>query len=164
MKTISLIAAMFLTAAFAGPAAEAGRIPFNGTIEASEINQFFGDPPFGFIVNAGGTATTTQLGQFTVAYSFVVLFIETVPNTAPGASCYIAAAANGDTIQTVSTGEPFNTPDPDVISIVETHTITGGSGRYAGAKGSFTLNRSLNLVTGATTGSFNGTIIVRGNQ
>ena len=42
-----------------GPAAEAGRIPFNGTMEASETYQLFGDPPFMFFVNAGGTATTT---------------------------------------------------------------------------------------------------------
>ena len=69
MKKIGLIAAMFLTVVLSGPAAEAGRIPFNGTMEASETYQLFGDPPFMFFVNAGGTATTTQLGQFTLVYT-----------------------------------------------------------------------------------------------
>src|SRR2546430_15518687 len=57
------------TVVLSGPAAEAGRIPFNGTMEASETYQLFGDPPFMFFVNAGGTATTTQLGQFTLVYT-----------------------------------------------------------------------------------------------
>jgi hypothetical protein len=74
MKTISLIAAMFLTAALSGPAAEAGRIPFDGTIEGSEIHHLFGVPPFMFYVNGSGTATATQLGPFTLVYAGMVDF------------------------------------------------------------------------------------------
>jgi hypothetical protein len=158
MKTKSLIAAMFLTAAVSGPAAEAGRIPFNGTMEASETYQLFGDPPFGFFVNAGGTATTTQLGQFTLLYT-VLADLNSPTGEGFGRAWFIAA--NGDSIFASSTAVSGPTPDPDVFFIVETYTITGGRGRYADAKGSFTLNRSVNVVTGATTGSFNGTIIVR---
>jgi hypothetical protein len=154
MKTISLILAMFLTVAFSGPAAEAGRIPFNGTLEASETVQIFGDPPL-FSVLGSGTATSTQLGQFTLLYTFIAL--NSQPKTT-GASNFIAA--NGvDIIYTyISSGLATPTADPDVVSIVEMHTITGGTGRYANAKGSFTVNRLSNVVTGATTGSFNGTI------
>jgi hypothetical protein len=159
MKTKSLIAAMLLTAAVSGPAAEARRIPFNGTIEATETVQIFGDPPL-FSVLGSGTATTTQLGQFTLLYTFIALESQEV---AIGASNYIAA--NGiDIIYTYATGVGSPTPDPDVVSVAETHTISGGTGRYAGARGSFTLNRLVNVVTGATSGSFNGTIIVRGNH
>jgi len=160
MKTIILMTAMFLTVALSGSAAEAGRIPFNGTIEASESVQIFGDPPL-FSVLGSGTATTTQLGQFTMLYTLIALESQEV---AIGASNYIAA--NGvDIIYTyISSGVATPTGDPDVVSIVETETITGGTGRYADARGSFTLNRLANVVTGATTGSFNGTIILRGNH
>jgi len=159
MKTISLIAAMLLTAAVSGPAAEARRIPFNGTIEASESYQLFGDPPLGFFVNAGGTATTSQLGQFTVFYTAMVDF---ATGDAPGVTRFIDA--NGDSIFTCFWGHGSDTQDPDVKSVVETETITGGTGRYADAKGSFTVNRLVNIATGATSGSFNGSIIVRGTH
>ncbi len=62
---------MFLTAAHSGPAAEAGRIPLNGNIQANENYQVFGDPPFMVFVNTGGTADTT-LGPFTLAVTAIV--------------------------------------------------------------------------------------------
>jgi hypothetical protein len=158
MKTMSLLAVMFLTAALSGPAAEAGKIPFNGTIEANESHPLFGAPPFMFYVNGGGTLSTTQLGQFTVAYVGMVTFASRAGNGG-----YRIIAANGDTIFTYSWGQATVTADPDVVSIVETNTITGGTGLYEDAKGSFTVNRLANRTTGATSGSFDGSIIVRGN-
>ena len=158
MKTISLLAAMFLTAALSGPAAEAGRIPFVGTIAATESHPLFGTPPFMFYVNGGGTATTTQLGQFTLVYAAMVDFASRFGN---GGTRFIAA--DGDTIFTCVSGQASDTADPDVVSIVETNTIIGGTGRYADAKGSFTVNRLANRITGATSGSFDGSIIVPGN-
>jgi hypothetical protein len=160
MKTISLIAAMFLTAALSGPAAEAGRIPFKGTIQANESMQIFGDPPL-FSVLGSGTATTTQLGQFTVIYTFIAsLSALESGEMAIGASNFIAADG---IIYTYSTGMGTPTSNPDVTSVVERHTIAGGTGRYANAKGSFTLTRLVNDATGVSSGSFNGSIIVRGN-
>jgi hypothetical protein len=41
---------------------------------------------------------------------------------------------------------------------METATITGGTGRFAGATGSFTTERLFDTVTLTTTGSFEGTI------
>ncbi len=149
---------MFLTAALAGPAAEAGRIAFNGTIAGSESHQLFGAPPFMFYVNGSGTATTTQLGQFTLVYAGMVDFATSGGN---GVTRFIAA--NGDTIFTCFWGQGSATADPNVVSIVETNDIIGGTGRYADAKGSFTVNRLANRITGATSGSFDGSIIVRGN-
>jgi hypothetical protein len=49
-------------------------------------------------------------------------------------------------------------PEPGVLSITEIATITGGTGRFAGATGSFTIERVLTDATGVSSGSFNGTI------
>ena len=159
MKTLSLVAALFLTAALSGPAAEAGKIPFNGTIEQIESHPLFGTPPFMFYVNGGGTATTTQLGQFTVVHAAMVDIA-----SRGGNGVYRFIAANGDTIFTSGMGQATVTPDPDIVSIVETNTITGGTGLYADAKGSVTVNRLANRTTGVSSGSFDGDIILRGNQ
>ena len=146
---------MFLTAALSGPAAEAARIHFDGTIEANESHQLFGVPPFMFYVNGGGTATATQLGQFTLVYAGMVDFATRGGN---GVTRFIAA--NGDTIFTCFGGQASATGDPDVGSIVETNTITGGTGLYAEAKGSFTVIRLANRITGATSGTFHGSILL----
>ena len=47
---------------------------------------------------------------------------------------------------------------PGVFSIVETATITGGTGRFTGATGSLVVERSVDLNTLFTTGSFEGVI------
>ena len=117
---------MFLTVAFSGPAADAGRIPFNGTLEASENFRLLGDPPFLFYVDGAGTATIAQLGQFTVVYTFMVAFSDISPDATPGRARFIAA--NGDNIFTTATGTTILTADPNVSNIVETHTHYGRDG------------------------------------
>ena len=67
-------------------------------------------------------------------------------------------AANGDSIFTEIVGQAEPTGTPGVNHIVEINTITGGTGRFAGATGSFTLERLIDLTTGVTSGSFKGTI------
>jgi hypothetical protein len=47
---------------------------------------------------------------------------------------------------------------PDLISIMETYTITGGTGRFAGAQGTFIVERLASPVTFMTSGSFLGSI------
>ena len=134
---------------------------FNGTLTASENMQIFGDPPL-FSVIGSGAATTTQLGQFTVIYTFIAsLSALESGEMAIGASNFIAADG---IIYTYSTGMGSPSGNPDVTSVVERHTIAGGTGRYAHAKGSFTLNRLVNDATGVSNGSFHGFIILRNNH
>jgi hypothetical protein len=47
---------------------------------------------------------------------------------------------------------------PGFAQITEHNTITGGTGRFAGAQGSFIVERLVELATGLTSGSFQGAI------
>ena len=83
--------------------------------------------------------------------------MNTVARTLTGS--YEFTAANGDTLIADFTGQSGPTlENPRVLLSVETATITGGTGRFAGATGSFTVERLLNLDTFLTTVSFEGTI------
>jgi hypothetical protein len=66
-------------------------------------------------------------------------------------------AANGDTL-TASVDGQATPAGPGVLSIVEVYTITGGTGRFAGATGTFTLESILNQATGVSSGTFSGAI------
>ena len=110
-----------------------------------------GTPPF-LSVSLEGTGNATHLGRFTVDIPHVV---NTTNRTSTGT--YTFTAANGDTLTAGFTGQATLTA-PGVLSVVETATITGGTGRFADATGSFSVERMFNQVTGVTTGSFEGTI------
>jgi hypothetical protein len=157
MKTISLIAATFLTVALSSPAVNAGRVSFNGTWEANEVSTPFGDPSIGFFSNGEGTLTSTELGPLAL-YLTVLVDLD-----GHGVGRARLIDANGDSIFTCATGQAVPvTEDPPVFHITETDIVTGGTGRYAGARGSFSVDRTIDLSTGDSSGTFNGVIIVRG--
>jgi len=166
IKRISLMTAIFLTVALVSSAVEAGVIRINGTFAGSEIGTPFPDPAEGSYANGSVTSSDTQLGPFTLFYSLVVdfAFLGTPPG-APGASQMVVGdAANGDSILTCFFGNPGNPPlcDNGDLHVGSTHTIVGGTGRYAGARGRYTLDQCVNLETGETSGTISGTIVVRG--
>ena len=159
IKRISLMAAIFLTVALVSSAVEAGVIRINGTIAGSESDAPFPDPAEGFYVNGSVTSTDTELGPFTMFYSAPVEFAFLgMPNT--GGSRLIDA--NGDSILTWSLANTAGSCANGDLYVVSRDTIVGGTGRYAGARGSFTTDRCVNLVTGETSGTISGTIVVRG--
>jgi hypothetical protein len=68
-------------------------------------------------------------------------------------------AANGDTIVGTATGVLlFNPANPGFFDVSETFTITGGTGRFAGATGSAIGQGQANRTTGVAQESFQGTI------
>jgi len=125
-------------------------VPFKGRLEGTATITP-GTPPF-VSVSIEGTGNATHLGHFTVEIPHVV---NTTNRTSTGTCTF--TAANGDTLTAGFTGQATPTA-PGVLSIVEIATITGGTGRFADATGSFTVERLFNQVTGLTTGSFDGTI------
>ena len=163
VKRISLMTAIFLTVALVSSAVEAGGIRINGTIAGSESYAPFPDPAEGFYVNGSVTSTDTQLGPFTQFYSAPLAFAFPDCHRQTGASRLIVGdAANGDSILTCSIGNNPGLCANGDLHLVETDTIIGGTGRYAGARGSFTMDRCLNFATGETSGTISGTIVVRG--
>src|SRR5581483_509054 len=103
------------------------------------------------LVEATGHAT--HLGQFTLDIPHVV---NRATRTAIGS--YEFTAANGDMVYADFTGQATPTSTPGVLYIEEVATITGGTGRFAGATGSFTVERWYDTVAGTTTGYFDGAI------
>ena len=143
-----------MTAALAGPGAADKTVPFNGSIQTAEILDFTGFPT-AVTSSAVGTGNAAHLGRFTVTW------VVTIDFTLPGGAAIgsgIYTAANGDSIFVDLVGHGSSTEDPDVIFIVDVQTITGGTGRFAGATGKLTREAFSNLVTGLTSGSFTGTI------
>ena len=163
IKRISLMTAIFLTVALVSSAVEAGVIRINGTIAGSESLAPFPDPAEGFYVNGSVTSTDTALGPFTLFYSLLVDFAFAGYATRPGGSRLIVGdPANGDSILACFLGINTGSCANGDLRHVDPWTIIGGTGRYAGAKGSFTTDQCSNLDTGETSGTISGTIVVRG--
>jgi hypothetical protein len=103
------------------------------------------------VITASGNAT--GLGAFTLQVPHTVNFA-----TATGTGTFTFIAANGDRLTASFTGQA-DTSQP-IFSIVENATITGGTGRFAGATGTFTATRLFDPAAQTTTGTFEGTVTI----
>ena len=120
-------------------------LPFSGTLQATETVD-------GGLHRLSGTGQATHLGRFTLQSEFTV----TPPPVSTASGTATWTAANGDEIFTTVTGQAVVTFP--TAAIVETHTITSGTGRFAEASGTLVVRRSLNLVTLVSSGSIAGTV------
>jgi hypothetical protein len=161
MKQISLstVIAVLLTlvlasAVFAAPA-PARALPLRGSIQATETYAL-DLANMRMSVTATGSGNAAHLGQFAVTYEVTVNLL-TVAGT--GASTQLVAA-NGDVLYAEGYGQGTPTETPNEFIVVEVYTITGGTGRFAGATGSFVETRRVNVVTGASSGQIEGTLVL----
>ena len=147
--------ALFLSAAT--PAVAGDQVPFKGTV-SGQIPADFGPPVpgsggcvFNFFVSNFGHAT--KLGHFTGTANFI-------PNVCDGSysGSFHWIAANGDSISGPFFGQLIPTQTPGVFDNTETAIVTGGTGRFAGATGMFTLSGEVNFVTLSFVLPFQGTI------
>jgi hypothetical protein len=144
---------IILTAGLA-VAAPQKQVPFKGSMQGNEIDTpEGGPPPTTLSVDGNTTGVATHVGQFSFSYQ---LTVNLANGTATGTGHLIAA--NGDSIDTTIVGQGSPTDTPGVNSIVEINTITGGTGRFSGVQGSFTVERLVTSETGFTSGSLHGTI------
>jgi hypothetical protein len=105
-------------------------------------------------VSASGSGYASQLGKFTVSYTVQVNLLT---NEGTGGVAEFVAA-NGDKLFAQGTGQATATTTPGVFNIIESYTITGGTGRFDDASGSITLDRVVDITTGATSGTLSGNI------
>ena len=145
----NLALAVLAVLSLAGPAAARNQVPFKGSLEGDVTVSPLAPPLLQVDVEATGNAT--HLGKFTLDIPHVV-------NAANGTAIgtYEFTAANGDKVYATFTGVATPTATPGVLYIEETAIITGGTGRFAGATGSFSSERLYDRIAGTTTGSFEG--------
>jgi hypothetical protein len=106
-------------------------------------------------VDGTGSGNATQLGLYTMSYHAQL----NIPTLSSSASATLIAA-DGSSLFGEGTGQGTPTGAPGIVSIVETYTITGGTGRFADATGNFTVERVLNRATLVSSGTISGTIVL----
>ena len=123
--------------------------PFKGTLTTIEsaVIEF----PMAIVDGTGG-GVASQLGKFTISYH-----VEVDLATGSGTASAVLTAANGDTITAEGTGQADD--QGTAIYITENYTVTGGTGRFADATGSFTVTRVYDPITFKSAGTIEGTII-----
>ena len=153
---VAFVALTSLAAPVAAGAAAGGQVPFKGSVAGLETTTGF-TPPSTVSIILEGTGNATHLGRFTLVNPHDVDL-----STMTGCGPEVLTAANGDSVTAFGCGVAAlvsGIPPLAVLSIVEDYKITGGTGRFAGASGSYHVERILHQGTpGATTGSFEGTI------
>jgi len=146
-----LVPAVLAVLGLASPLAAGDQVPFQGSLDGVVTHTPI--DPLHDQVDVEATGNATHLGLF-------MLDIPHIVNHANGTAIgsYEFTAANGDTVFADFTGQATPTSTPGVLYMVETATITGGTGRFAGASGSFICERLFDRIAGTTSGSFEGTI------
>ena len=146
---VALVAAFSVSLTTVVGSAGAAQTPFKGTVRAVET--VVAVPPTASLTR-DGTGTSTYLGKYT---EHIVMTIDLPTMSSTGAATF--TAANGDIVTSTVVGQA--TPkDATTFSIVEIYTITGGTGRFAGATGTFTLQSTVDDTTGMSSGTFSGVI------
>jgi len=148
--TLALLAVLPL-AATAAAERQGKQVPFRGQLEGvATVSPL--TPPF-VAVDIEGSGHATQLGHFEVSIPHV-----TNRSNGTAVGSYEFTAANGDTLTADFTSRVTPTDLPGVVSVAVTASITGGTGRFADATGSFVGERVVDMVHGTVTESFDGTI------
>ena len=131
------------------PVAARCAVPFHGVLNATELDELVFPSLF---VQMTGSGTASRVGRYTMTLETTV----TLPQATSVGGILRLTAANGDVITASVAGQAV--VDGDIADIIEVATITGGTGRFSGATGSFTITRSLAQSTGISSGTFDGTM------
>ncbi len=166
MKRLNIylpVAATILTAALASPAVAQKQVPFKGTFLGVDAHDVLPQGATSVVIRTTATGVGSHLGQFSLSREVTGNLVNF---SAAGSALW--TAANRDTISTTVVGQAELSDLPGgFLKVTEVHTITGGTGRFAGAQGSFTVELFHKLepsgVSGGVEthdmfGSFHGTI------
>jgi hypothetical protein len=155
--TTRVAVAIFALMSFASVTKAGQQVPFKGNLQGDVVHTAVSPTVDAVVISAAGNVA--HLGQCTITSEHLV---DRPTRTAAGT--YEITAANGDTITADFVGHATPTATAGVLSIVETATITGGPGRFAGATGNFTVERLYDAIAGTTEGSFEGSISSPGSS
>jgi hypothetical protein len=150
LVAMSLVAAAIISATT--PISARDQVPFRGVVSGSAISITPLDE-CNQLTEAVNGGNATHLGRFTGTAQFVLNVCDL---TYVGS--YAWTAANGDTISGPFIGSLTPTDVPGVFDNTESAFVTGGTGRFAGATGTFSLHGQINLNTGTFSLPFEGTI------
>jgi hypothetical protein len=159
--TIALLFLIPLTrTAFAAPepdvtskvTAKMTRLPFKGTMQSMETSVTVFPT---LSVTATGFGNATQLGQFTISYQAEISLLDL-----SGVESAKFMGTKGDSLRAEAVGQATESQTPGMLNVIDIYKITGGTGRFAGASGTITLNRLVSLTTGAASSTFQGYILM----
>ena len=132
----------------------ATQVPLHGSFTAADRSTI--TPPT-MLVQGTGEGNATHLGRFTLTTAEVVNLA-----TATGTGTFNLTAANGDQLFAATAGGEDQFTPPNVSHVTLVATIVGGTGRFASAIGTFTMERTgiIDFAAGTSTaiGSFDGYI------
>jgi len=126
-------------------------VPFKGDLQGVDTDS---DPTAStIVVTTDGVGNGTHLGRFSFTQRVTLSFAS---GTTTGSAHFVAA--DGDTIDTTVSGSGHPTGMPGEFDITDVHVITGGTGRFSGTHGRFTVQRLASAITFTTSGSYDGSI------
>jgi hypothetical protein len=160
-STATFALAILTALGLASRAAAGEQVPFKGSLEGSfTVTVIDPDDPLTVAIQLDAFGEATQLGEFALDFPHVV-DRSAMPPTGKG--IYTLTAANGDKLfaDVIGKATPIG---PGLLYGVEKATITGGTGRFANAAGSFVVERLIDQMTLTTIGSFEGSISVPAAQ
>jgi hypothetical protein len=149
--TILPLAVMFIATALARSVqAPPQTFKIHGSFAASEVH-VHSNATVAFHVDAAGESAI--LGHYSLHEDTTLISASMAVGTAE------IVTASGDHIYTTTNNEGAYV-GPNALAIRETHTVTGGTGRFAGATGTITIERVLDLVTLLSEGTITGTLLL----
>ena len=152
---VTLVAAAIISVT--PPASARDQVPFRGVVSGSVVSITPLDQCNQRIEAVNG-GNATHLGRFTGTAQFV---LDVCNLTYVGS--YVFTAANGDSISGPFVGSLTPTTVPGVFDNTESAFITGGTGRFANATGTFNLGGQINLNTGTFSLPWEGTMSTVGS-
>jgi hypothetical protein len=143
--TAPTASASHVVASTAEAAQSVSGVPFKGDLKATETLD-------SDLHHLSGGGNGTHLGRFTYTATIAI-----DDSTGDGTGTVVWTAADGDQVFASTHGSIVNESETS-ITLRETQTITGGTGRFTGAAGTVIVTRALDFATGTTIGSYEGTI------
>lgn len=138
----------------AGPAQAGVERPFQGTFHGFAEAATPTDVPEVVEISIPLAGQATHLGKFDMV---LVHHLNVVTLAFTGHTEW--TAANGDRLYTTFIGQAYPSDDPAWITFDVTHTITGGTGRFEEATGTFEgVGGRFNVLTGEDVGGYAGRI------